>query len=102
VALSYDPKVLEFNRAMEGPFMGSSGQQTSFATAANPENGMINLQIRRVSNDGKSDGSGILFGLSFTGKASGSSPILFQPSQFLSPTREPLPISFVGGNVVVK
>jgi hypothetical protein len=100
--LSYDPKVLEFRQAVEGPFMGSNGQETAFVTANNPDNGIINLQIRRVANDGKADGSGILFGLSFTGKASGSSPILFQPSRFLSPTREPLSVNFEGGNVIVK
>jgi len=102
ISLSYDPKVLEFKQAVEGPFMGSGGQPTAFVTAANPENGLINLQIRRVTNNGRTDGSGVLFGLSFADKASGSSPILLQSSQFLNPTREPLSVSFVSGHVNVK
>lgn len=109
LSLSYDPKVLEFKRAVEGPFMGSDGQQTAFVTSANPASGLINLRIRRVTNNGGlpagqagADGFGTLFGLSFAGKTLGSSPILFQTSQFLGPTREPLPVSFVSGRVIVK
>lgn len=102
ISLSYDPRVLEFKRAVEGPFMGSDGQQTAFVTSANPSSGLINLRIRRVTNSEKADGSGTLFGLSFAGKTVGSSPILFQTSQFLGSTREPLPISFVSGRVIVK
>ncbi len=102
ISLSYDPMVLEFKQAVEGPFMGSDGQQTAFVTSANPASGLINLRIRRVTNSGKADGSGTLFGLSFAGKTVGSSPILFQTSQFLSSTREPLPVSFVSGRVIVK
>jgi hypothetical protein len=102
ISLSYDPGVLEFRQAVEGPFMGSDGQQTAFVTASNPEDGLINLRIRRVSNSGKADGSGVLFGLSFTGKTAGSSPVLFQTSQFFNPTRESLPVSFVSGRVNVK
>jgi len=102
ISLSYDPRVLEFKRAVEGPFMGSDGQQTAFVTSANPSSGLISLRIRRVTDHEGADGFGTLFGLSFSGKTVGSSPILFQTSQFLSLTREPLPINFVSGRVIVK
>jgi general secretion pathway protein D len=102
VSLSYDPKVLEFKRAVEGPFMRGDGQKTAFVTSTNPASGLINLRIRRVANNGGAKGSGTLFDLSFASKTVGSSAILFQPGHFLGPAREPLSVSFVSGRIIVK
>jgi len=102
VSLRYDPKVLEFKRAVEGSFMKSDGQETAFVTADNPVDGLINLRIRRMAKGGGAAGSGTLFDLSFASKAVGSSTILFQPSQFLGPAQEPLAVSFVSGRIIVK
>ena len=102
ISLRYDPKVLEYRRATEGSFMGNDGQQTVFVVSANPDSGLIQLRIRRVTNSAGAGGSGTLFGLSFAGKTVGSSPVLFQASQFLGTAREPLPISFVSGRIIVK
>lgn len=102
ITLNYDPKVVDFKTAAEGPFMKQDGQQTSFLFANNIKAGAVDIYITRIGDVGGIEGSGILCALQFQAKAAGSAPITFKNVKLGNYNREPLRADLKTATVTVR
>jgi general secretion pathway protein D len=100
--LSYDPKVVDFKSAAEGPFLKKDGQQTSFLFANNIKAGTVDLYITRIGDVGGIEGGGNLCTVAFQAKAAGTSPILFKSVKLGNYSREQLRTDVRHATVSVK
>jgi hypothetical protein len=102
LTISYDPKVVDFKTATEGPFLKKDGQQTSFLFSNNIKTGTVDLYITRIGDVGNVEGSGILGAIVFQSKAAGQSPVLFKNVKLNNYSREQLKTESRGTKVIVK
>ncbi|MEW6325582.1 MAG: tetratricopeptide repeat protein [Nitrospirota bacterium] len=101
-SVAYDPNVLEFQRAVEGDFLGRENWPTTFSASADPESGQVELRLLRLSDVDGSRGSGVLCTLVFRGKGVGASPVTVKDGQFTNPDHAPVPVTSHRGVVVVR
>lgn len=101
VTVSYDPKVLEFRRAMEGEFLTRNGAPASITiVSATPTAGQITLRLQRAGTPAA--GSGVLATLFFQGKAAGSSAVEIQNPAVSGAGAKPIPVTVKRGQIKVR
>jgi general secretion pathway protein D len=84
LVLSYDPKLVEYVSAAEGPFLKKDGKPTSYATTANTADGTLTIKLSRAPNSGGISGAGTLVSALFRAKAKGVASFGFQSVNFTS------------------
>jgi hypothetical protein len=100
VTVAYDPKIVEFRRAMEGDLLKRDNGQGTITLSADPVAGRIQLQLRRQG--APVSGGGVLATLIFQAKASGASPIdIVQPS-VTGASSKSIPVTVTRGQVRVR
>ena len=101
VTVAYDPKVLEFRRAMEGEFLTRNGVPGSVTIAsAAPTAGQITLNFKRQG--APTAGSGVLATVFFQGKAAGSSAVEIQNPTVSGAGAKPIPVTVKRGQIKVR
>ncbi len=102
VTISYDPAVVEFKSAGEGPLLRQDGQQTSFLFSNNIKAGTVDVYLTRIGDVGGVSGKGNLFSIVFQGKAGGSSDITVKSAKLTTYKREQLRADLHGAAVRVQ
>lgn len=102
--LTYDPQILEFVSAAEGPFLGKNGADaTSFAAALQAgTQGRLDVGITRLGNLPGVSGEGTLCSLTFRALDPGTSALSFDSPRTLLDSMN-LPIvddTWLGANVI--
>jgi general secretion pathway protein D len=101
VTVTYDPKVLEFRRAVEGEFLTRSGAPGSVTiVSATPTAGQMTFRFQREG--AAVSGSGVLATLFFQGKASGSSVVEIQNPTVSGAGAKMIPVTVKRGQVRVR
>jgi general secretion pathway protein D len=100
VTLSYDPAVLTFKNAVEGPFWANQLVPSSLTVSVVPNLGKIMLQM---GQQGKSvQGSGSLATVVFEASGPGNSTIDIQQSTVLGANGQPIPVMVQHGRILVE
>ncbi len=100
VTVAYDPKVLEFRRAVEGEFLVRNDTPASVTiVSATPTAGQITLRLQRAGAPGA--GSGVLATVYFQGKAVGSSAVEIQNPTVSGVDAKPVPVTVKRGQIKV-
>jgi general secretion pathway protein D len=102
ITLAYDPRMVDFKSATEGPLLKKDGQQTSFLFSNNIKAGTVDLYITRIGDVGGVEGAGNLFTVVFQAKAAGSGAIQFKSVKMGNSAREPFKVDTRSGKVTVK
>ena len=102
ITLGYDPRVVDFRSATEGPLLKKDGQQTSFLFSNNIKAGTVDLYITRIGDVGGVEGAGDLFTVVFQAKTAGSGPIQFKSVKMGNSAREPFKVETKNGKVTIK
>jgi general secretion pathway protein D len=102
ITLAYDPKVVDFKSAAEGPFLKTDGQQTSFLFSNNIKAGTVDLYITRIGDVGGVQGSGILSTVLFQCRSAGASPFQFKSVKIGNYDREQIKTDTKGATVTVR
>jgi general secretion pathway protein D len=89
---SYDPALLDFRGASEGPFLKYDGKPTSFQAINATNNGKITVNIGRVGNVGGINGVGTLVSFKFKAKKEGEVNLGLSNVNFTDPAGKPLGI----------
>lgn len=101
VTVSYDAKVLEFRRTVQGEFLTRNGVPGSVTiVSATPAAGQLTLRFRREG--APTAGSGVLGTLFFQGKAPGSSAVDIQNASVSGAGAKPIPVTVRRGQVRVR
>ncbi len=101
VTVSYDPKVLEFRRAVEGEFLTRNGASGSVTIAvAAPAQGQMTLRLQREGTPAA--GSGVLATVFFQGKAAGSSVVEIQNPTVSGAGAKQIPVTVKRGQIKVR
>ncbi len=101
ITLAYDPKVVEFKAASEGPFLKKDNQQTSFLFSNNAKAGILDLYLTRIGDIGV-EGTGNLCTVILQGKSGGSSDIALRNVKLTNIKREQIKADLKGAKVVVR
>ncbi|MDR4482133.1 MAG: cohesin domain-containing protein [Nitrospirales bacterium] len=100
LTLSYDPAVLTFKNAVEGPFWANQLVPSSLTVSVVPNLGKIMLQM---GQQGKSvQGSGSLATVVFEAAGPGNSTIDIQQSTVLGANGQPIPVMVQHGRILVE
>ncbi len=83
VRVQYDPAVLEFVGAEEGPFLSMDGAGTEFIAQAAPTPGEVQIALSRMPPARGISGSGTLCTLTFVARSEGDTPIVTAGSKLL-------------------
>lgn len=101
VIVTYDPKVLEFRRAVQGEFLTRNGAPGSVTiVSAAPAGGQMTLRFQREG--APAAGSGVLGMLFFQGKAPGSSAVDIQNATVSGAGAKPIPVTVKRGLIKVR
>ena len=101
LTVSYDPDVVKLEKTQEGSFLKQGGAKTSFLTSEDGS-GRVKIHLKRLNEIHGISGSGDLVQLTFSGKGVGTSPILLENPQLLTPARGFLPIQTTHGQIRVQ
>jgi general secretion pathway protein D len=100
LTLSYDPAVVNFKKAVEGPFWSSQQVPSSLTVSVVPNLGKI---IFQMGQQGKSvQGSGALATVVFEAAGKGTSNIQIQNSSVLGSNAQPVPVMVQHGRILVE
>ncbi len=102
VTLAYDPKVVEFKAASEGPFLKKDSQQTSFLFSNNIKTGLVDIYMTRIGDVGGIDGAGILCSVVFQGKSAGTTDVAVRSAKLTNFSREQIKAEIRGAKVSIK
>ncbi len=102
MTLSYDPKVVEFKSASEGPLLKKDGQQTSFLFSNNIRAGTVDIYMTRIGDVGGVGGSGTLCTLIFQGKSGGATDLSVKSVKLTNFSREQIRTDAKGARIAVK
>jgi general secretion pathway protein D len=101
VTVTYDAKVLEFKRAVEGELLTRNSAPASVTIiSASPAGGQMTLRFRREG--APAAGSGALGRLFFQGRAPGSSAVDIQNATVSGAGAKPIPVTVRRGLVKVR
>jgi hypothetical protein len=98
----FDPGVLSFSRASEGPFLAGDGTGTAFMFAPQSKGGRIVVGHSRLTRDKGMTGSGLLCTLEFVAVGSGDSKLGFERAMVIKVDGRPQESSFRAGALVVR
>ena len=100
LALTYDPDIMTFKQAIEGPFWTGQQVPPSLTVSVVPNAGQLVVQM---GQQGKPvQGSGALATIVFEAKETGTSPINIQNSTVLGANAQPVPVMVQHGRVWVE
>lgn len=100
LTLSYDPAVVTFKNAVEGPFWSNQQMPSSLTVSVVPNLGKIVLQM---GQQGKSvQGSGSLATVVFEAAGAGNSNIDIQQSTVVGVNGQPIPVMVQHGRILVE
>jgi hypothetical protein len=100
LTLTYNPAVVTFTQAVEGPFWASQQSNPSLTVSAVPHLGQLVLQM---GPQGKSvQGSGSLATLVFEAAGTGTSNIQIQNPTVLGNNGQPVPVMVQHGRIWVE
>ncbi len=102
MTLSYDPKIVEFKSASEGPLLKKDGQQTSFLFSNNIKAGTVDIYMTRIGDVGGVSGSGPLCTLVFQGKSGGTTDVAVKSVKLTNFNREQIRTGSRGARIAVK
>lgn len=102
VTLSYDPKVMEFKSASEGPLMKKDGQQTSFLFSNNIKAGTVDVYMTRIGDVGGIEGADSLCTLTFQAKSGGAGDLAIKTVKLTNFSREQMKAEVRNARVTVK
>jgi hypothetical protein len=102
VTLAYDPKVVEFKAASEGPFLKKDSQQTSFLFSNNIKTGLVDIYMTRIGDVGGIDGAGTLCSVVFQGKSAGTTDVAVRSAKLTNFSREQIKAETRGAKVIIK
>jgi general secretion pathway protein D len=88
--LSYDPVVLDYVGASEGPLLKNDGKPTVFQATGVKNSGQIAVNLGRTGNDPGVNGTGTLATLIFKAKKPGAAGLGFVKASFTDPASKPL------------
>jgi general secretion pathway protein D len=100
--LAYDPAVLDFEVASEGPFLKNDGKPTSFQATKAKDAGQITVNLSMIGNVGGVNGAGMLVYFTFKAKSQGSSNLGFSAVRFSDPGGKPIDVMPFNAIVEVK
>jgi len=100
--LAYDPAILDFEGANEGPFLKNDGKPTSFQATRTKNSGQVTVNLSRVGNTGGVNGAGVLSTLTFKAKSPGSAKLGFSTVHFTDPGGKPIDVIPFNAVVEVK
>ncbi len=100
LTLTYDPAVLSFKQAVEGPFWAGQQVPPSLTVSAVPNTGHLVIQLGQPGNTVR--GSGELASLEFEAIGTGTSNIYIQNPTVLGPDAQPVPVMVQHGRVWVE
>lgn len=99
--MRYDPRVLRFDRAEEGSFLGDDGRSTAFFAAADSTGRAVVVGLSRLGRVGGIRGDGRLCRLYFTAIGTGDAGLAFERAHLKDAANRPLGASFDATRVVV-
>ncbi|MDD5772853.1 MAG: cohesin domain-containing protein [bacterium] len=104
--LTYDPKILQFVSAKEGPFLGQDGNSTTFLFSNDINRGRVIVGLTRLGKVKGVSGSGSIMVINFKAVGIGNTSIGFDKASAKKVTEdtEPqsFPVTFRGAQVNVK
>jgi hypothetical protein len=101
--LRYDPRVLHGDGAALGPFLGSTGRNTSpLGPTIDNEAGKVTFGAFSFGMQLGPDGEGVLAQLALTAKGAGTSTLDLQAVQVLDPAAELQPVTLSDGTAMVE
>ncbi len=100
LTVTYDPQLLEFVRASEGPLLKQDGSPSGATVVESAGAGRIVLRLQRPGAG--SPASGTLASLFFQAKSQGTSQLTLEPITASGPEGRALPLSVRPGAVVVR
>ena len=100
--VNYDPALLEFIDAQEGPFLRQSGQPTVFSYSPNPATGQVVVGSKLDSGSAGASGNGTLFSLRFRGKAPGTAKLELNRINFSDPAGKRLAVEPAFTDIVIR
>lgn len=100
--VNYDPALLEFVDAQEGPFLGQAGQTTVFSYSPNSAVGQVVVGNKQGTGGPGAAGSGTLFNLRFRGKAAGSAKLELNRVNFRDPAGKRLAVEPAAAAIVIR
>ncbi len=99
--LRFDPRVLRFEQALQGPFMGSDGQAAIVMAAPLSSGDVVVVGAARLGAVPGVSGSGEICTLRFRVLAPGATTFTFSEAAVRAPSGADLPASFLTTTVVV-
>ena len=90
LVLSFDPKIVDYVSATEGPFLKKDGKPTTFSASVNIAEGSLTVKLGRAPNNGGVSGAGALFSALFRAKNKGAASFNFQSVSFSAADGRPL------------
>ena len=103
LVISYDPLLLEFVGAAEGPFLGGDGKVTSFSSQVQKDLGRVTLNLGRLDDPAGVTGSGVVAVITWEAKAKGSAAVAVKEAYILSPgARKPAEVVPQGSAVKIR
>jgi general secretion pathway protein D len=100
--VNYDPTLIEFVDAQEGPFLGQSGQTTVFSYSPNSAAGQVVVGNKQGTGGPGAAGNGTLFTLRFRGKAAGSAKVELNRVNFRDPAGKRLAVEPAAAAIVIR
>lgn len=100
LALTYDPAVMTFKQAIEGPFWTGQQVPPSLTVSVVPNAGQLVIQMGKQGNPVQ--GSGALASIVFEATGTGTSPIHIQNPTVLGAKAQPVPVMVQHGRVWVE
>ncbi len=89
---TYDPALLDFVSATEGPFLKGDGKPARLQITGSAGSGQITVSLGRIGNVGGMNGSGTLASLTFKAKGRGTANLGFASVNFTDPAGKPLDV----------
>ena len=90
LVLAYDPKIVDYVSASEGPFLKKDGKVTIFSASANVAEGTLTIKLSRAPNTAGVSGVGTLVSALFRAKNKGAASFNFQSVSFTAADGKPL------------
>jgi len=100
--LTYDPVILDFEGATEGPFLKKDGKPTAFQAAGAKNSGQITINLSRTGDVGGVSGTGTLAKVTFKAKKQGHANLGFTTSYLNDPAGKVLDVIPFNSVVEVK
>lgn len=100
--LVFDPEILAWEAASEGPFLSRDGQPTAFMTASASAGGRLVVGASRLGQALGASGSGEICTIRFRALASGTTALLLDRAKVIDSFGQVIPAGFAPTSVVIR